>query len=346
MSLVIFQTGTTAVLALFSAKYILQFIPILEFLGVAGLASILLIILTIIHCLRVQIGSRFQSILTTLKVLGISLMIGILLFSQPQIPKETILNSSSSSNPYIGFSRALTPIFFAYTGWNCAGYIAGEISNPRKTLPMALIGGTLLTVVIYAFVNISFLKSLGLGNMQGQDMVPLLALNAVGASQWSGLLSLLILISVTSSLSIHIQTAATRVIQAMGQQGVFFKFIGKTNSRFRTPVNALAVQAIWTIGLLFLLDIENLVDSTTVVMILFSALSISTLLKVDRLNKESDNFVIPFYPIIPLVYILSAIFISWGVIQYHLSQGSFLPFWGIFFLIAGAGIYHFWKKYN
>ena len=346
MSLVIFQTGTTAVLALFSAKYILQFIPILEFLGVAGLASILLIILTIIHCLRVQIGSRFQSILTTLKVLGISLMIGILFFSQPQIPKETILNSSSSSNPYIGFSRALTPIFFAYTGWNCAGYIAGEISNPRKTLPMALIGGTLLTVVIYAFVNISFLKSLGLGNMQGQDMVPLLALNAVGASQWSGLLSLLILISVTSSLSIHIQTAATRVIQAMGQQGVFFKFIGKTNSRFRTPVNALAVQAIWTIGLLFLLDIENLVDSTTVVMILFSALSISTLLKVDRLNEESYNFVIPFYPIIPLVYILSAIFISWGVIQYHLSQGSFLPFWGIFFLIAGAGIYHFWKKYN
>ena len=67
--LVIFQTGTTAVLALFSAKYILQFIPILEFLGVAGLASILLITLTIIHCLRVQIGSRFQSILTTLKVL-------------------------------------------------------------------------------------------------------------------------------------------------------------------------------------------------------------------------------------------------------------------------------------
>jgi len=239
----------------------------------------------------------------------------------------------------------LTPIFFAYTGWNCAGYIAGEISNPRKTLPMALIGGTLLTVVIYAFVNISFLKSLGLGNMQGQDMVPLLALNAVGASQWSGLLSLLILISVTSSLSIHIQTAATRVIQAMGQQGVFFKFIGKTNSRFRTPVNALAVQAIWTIGLLFLLDIENLVDSTTVVMILFSALSISTLLKVDRLNQESDNFVIPFYPIIPVVYILSAIFISWGVIQYHLSQGSFLPFWGVFFLITGAGIYHFWKKY-
>jgi len=46
------------------------------------------------------------------------------------------------------------------------------------------------------------------------------------------------------------------------------------------------------------------------------------------------------------VYILSAIFISWGVIQYHLSQGSFLPFWGVFFLIAGAGIYHFWKKYN
>tara|TARA_B100001996_G_scaffold70745_2_gene51889 strand:+ start:4450 stop:5772 length:1323 start_codon:yes stop_codon:yes gene_type:complete len=344
MSLVIFQTGSTAVLASFSAKYTLQFLPQLQFLTVPGLASLILIFFTAIHCFKVQIGSRFQSILTVIKVVGIFFMVSLLFYSKPT---EIVQSYSSGTldNPYIGFSRALTPIFFAYTGWNCAGYIAGEISNPRKTLPIALIGGTFITTIIYAIVNYSFIKTIGLEAMKGQEMVPLLALNSVGANHWSGFLSLLILISVMSSLSIHTQTAATRVIQAMGQQGIFFKFIGKINSRYYTPVNALTVQAVWTIGLMFLLDIENLVDSTTVVMIMFSALSISTLFKVNRSSSDSSIFTIPFYPLLPLIYIVSAVFICWGVIQFHLSQNSYLPFWGLFFLISGSLIYFTWKNF-
>ena len=343
MSLVIFQTGATAVLALFSAKYTLQFFPHLQFLSIPGLASLILVTLTLIHCFKVQVGSRFQSILTIVKVVGIFTMITILINLKPE-EVAPVNNGASSYNPYIGFSRALTPIFFAYTGWNCAGYIAGEISNPRKTLPVALIGGTLATMIIYAIVNYSFIQSIGLESMKGQEMVPLLALNAVGAGHWSNFLSLLILISVMSSLSIHVQTAAARVIQAMGQQGIFFKFTGKTHSRYYTPVNALTVQAIWTIGLMFLLDIENLVDSTTVVMIMFSALSISTLFKVDRSKLDSKIYNIPFYPYIPIAYIISAFFICWGVIQFHLGQNSYLPFWGLFFLLAGSIIYFSWKK--
>ena len=294
MSLVIFQTGSTAVLASFSAKYMLQFLPQFDFLSVPGLASIILLFFTTIHCFKVQIGSRFQSILTIVKVIGIFLLIYIL-FSFDSGQTNTPLSSVDTSNTYLGFSRALTPIFFAYTGWNCAGYIAGEISKPRKTLPIALIGGTLITTVIYAIVNYSFIQTIGLEGMKGQEMVPLLALNVVGAGEWSVFLSLLILVSVMSSLSIHTQTAATRVIQAMGQQGIFFNFIGKTHPRYYTPVNALIVQAVWTIGLMFLLDIENLVDSTTVVMIMFSALSISTLFKIDRSKNDSSVYRIPSF---------------------------------------------------
>ena len=161
MSLVIFQTGATAVLALFSAKYTLQFLPQLQFLSVSGLASLILIFLTAIHCFKVQVGSRFQSILTIIKVVGIFLMVG-LLFQLKPIEAFQSYSNNSADNPYIGFSRALTPIFFAYTGWNCAGYIAGEISNPRRTLPIALIGGTLITIIIYAIVNYSFIQSIGL----------------------------------------------------------------------------------------------------------------------------------------------------------------------------------------
>ena len=342
MSLVIFETGSIAVLALFSAKYTQQFLPASLGLSEPMLASIIVLGLSGLHCLKVEVGSRFQSILTVVKILGIFLMV-FLLFggdSTPMIESGKV----DSSNSFLGFSRALTPIFFAYTGWNVAGYIGGEIQNPRKTLPRALIGGTLLTTIIYVIVNWAFLKSVGLPGMQGQEMAPLIALKAVGAEGWTKFLSILILISVTSSLSITIQTAGARVIQAMGERGVFFKFTAQTHKKFKTPVNAILLQAFWVIVLMFTLNIESLVDSATVVMIMFSALSISTLLKVDRSNDSKEIYRIPFFPLVPVAYILSAIFISLGVIQFHLSQGSILPAWGLSFLIFGSVVYYFWKK--
>ena len=343
MSLVIFETGSIAVLALFSAKYTQQFFPASLGLSEPMLASIIVLGLSGVHCLKVEVGSRFQSVLTVVKILGIFLMVS-LLFGGDSAPVVALTNEHSS-NSFVGFSRALTPIFFAYTGWNVAGYIGGEIQNPRKTLPRALIGGTLFTTIIYVIVNLSFLKSVGLAGIQGQDMVPLIALKAVGAEGWTKFLSILIFVSVASSLSITIQTAGARVIQAMGEQGVFFKFTARTHEKFKTPVNAILVQAFWTIVLMFALDIESLVDSATVVMIMFSALSISTLLKVNRSNDGPEIFRIPFFPLVPAVYIISAIFISWGVIQFHLSQDSILPIWGLAFLIFGSIVYFIWKKW-
>ena len=343
MSLVIFETGSIAVLALFSAKYTHQFFPASLALSEPMLASVIVLGFSGVHCLKVEVGSRFQSILTVVKILGIFLMVA-LLFGGDSAP-SVALADGSSSNSFVGFSRALTPIFFAYTGWNVAVYMGGEIKNPRKTLPRALIGGTLLTTIIYVIVNLSFLKSVGLAGIQGQDMVPLVALKAIGAEGWTKFLSILIFVSVTSSLSITIQTAGARVIQSMGEQGVFFKFTAQTHKKFKTPVNAILLQAFWTIVLMFALNIESLLDSATVVMIMFSALSISTLLKVDRFNDGDEIYRIPLFPLVPAVYIISAVFISWGVIQFHLSQGSILPIWGLGFLIFGSIVYLIWKKW-
>jgi len=343
MSLVIFETGSIAVLALFSAKYSQELFPFFQSISLPMIASIILIVFSGIHCLRVQVGSRFQSILTVIKILGIFLMVS-LLFGGEKVSTLQPININQSNNFLVGFARALTPIFFAYTGWNVAGYIGGEIKNPRRTLPIALIGGTLITIIIYVIVNLAFLKSVGLDKMQGQEMVPLIALESVGAEKWSGLLSILIFISVISSLSITIQTAGARVIQAMGEQGVFFKFTAQTHPTFQTPVNAILIQVFWAIFLMFSLDIESLVDSTTVVMIMFSALSISTLLKIDRGTDGKNIYKTPFFPLVPVVYVISAIFISWGVIEFHVSQGSVLPIWGLGFVALGSAIYFIWKR--
>ncbi|MCH8069007.1 MAG: amino acid permease [Candidatus Marinimicrobia bacterium] len=351
MSMVIFASGSIAILALFGAKYLIQISPVLSSVGLSEkvIALILVTFYTFIHFLRVTVGSRFQSILTVVKLFGM-FVLAYLLFQGQGISLEPVPSPKVIQDPISGFSRALIPIFFAYSGWNVAGYLAGEIANPRKTLPIALIGGTMITTVIYLIVNYTFLSSLGLEHMRNESLVPLMAIRSVGAENWSQFLSVLIFVSVVSSLSIAVQAGA-RVIQSMGDHGVFFKKTAKVHSRFHTPVVALVIQGVWTVMLMFLLDIESLVDSATIVMVLFSALTISSLLKKKgRQSKnhssKKDYFRTPLFPLIPIAYIGSALFVSWGVIRFYLEQGSYLPALGFLFIGIGSGIYWVWKKFG
>jgi APA family basic amino acid/polyamine antiporter len=347
MSLMIFETGSIAILSIFGGKYLKDFFPGAP-LSVPALASVLVILFSGLHCLRITIGSRFQSILTVAKIGGLGLL-SVILFSNTSSVPAVESATAVEGSPLIGFSRALIPIFFAYTGWNVAGYIAGEIHNPRKTLPFALIGGTVITTVIYIIVQLGFLKAIGLEAMRNEEMVPLVALKAVGAEGWSTFLSILIFVSIFSSLSITIQTAGARVIQAMGKHGVFFRFTAKLHPRFKTPVNALIIQAAWCIVLMYALDIDSLVDSTTVVMILFSALTISTLLKINWKGRpgqdaHENHYSTPLFPLVPVAYIGSALFVSWGVIRFYLDKGSYLPALGFAFLTLGSVVFLIWKR--
>lgn len=355
MSLFIFESGSIAILALFGAKYFIN-LPLLGSINLTEtvIASVFVLILSLLHCLKVVVGSRVQSILTVLKISGLIILI-TLLWGAHETAGGSITRSQVITNPVMGFSRALIPIFFAYTGWNVAGYIAGEIKDPGRTLPVALIGGTVITTLLYVFVELGFLTTAGLEVMRGEELVPLIALQSAGKGSWSPYLTFLIFVSVISSLSITIQTAGARVIQAMGEQGLFFRITGKRNSRFGTPVNAFVVQAVWTIILLFLLDVETLVDSTVVVMILFSALTISTLLRYHSrpdftLKKQKLHFTTPLYPLMPVMYIFCVIFVSIGVIRYYFEptviaeKGGFIPLWGLVSIAVGSLVYWVWIR--
>ena len=133
----------------------------------------------------------------------------------------------------------------------------------------------------------------------------------------------------------------------MGEKRVFFPKLAETHPKANTPVFALTLQAFLAIVLMWILDIEKLVDSTTVVMVLFSAFVISALIKIKgfKLFEKMDTkfFRTPLYPVVPLAYILSALFITWGTIQYYIGLGSLLPLWGLFILLSGIPVYYLWK---
>ena len=340
--------GSVAILALFSAKYSAQFLLFIQIDATNEIftAAVIIVLFTTLHCLRVAVGTRFQSLLTVLKVGGIAVLALYLLGAEPSAEPVTKV---ITNKPWTGFARALIPIYFTYSGWNCAGYLAGEVAEPRKTFPIAFVAGTGITIILYILLNAGFLNVLEIQSMQGDSLIPLTALEALGQTQAVRMMNLLILVSVLSSLSIIIQTSA-RILQSLGENGVFFRKLGQVYPKSHTPVIALVVQAGLAILLMSVLDINRLVDSTTVVMVLFSALVVSALLKVRKGEKgrsgPADTFRTPFYPFVPLAYIGCALFITWGVILYYLELGDVLPLWGFAILLPGIPVYYLWEKYS
>lgn len=247
-----------------------------------------------------------------------------------------------------GFSLALIPIFFTYSGWNVVGYMAGEVHRTPETLPRALVLGTALTVVLYLFLNGGFISVLGLDAMKNEALVPMVALRQSAYPNWSGFVNFLIFLSTVSSLSIAVQSGA-RIYQAMAEKGVFFQKVARLHGRFQTPVIALGLQGTWAVLLVLFLPIRSLVDSVTVVMVLFSALTVSSVFrarKVLDVGSSGDNgpFRTPLPHITPTLYVASCLFISIGVIRFYLGQGSLLPLWGFLFVLAGTGVYWIWRK--
>lgn len=342
MGLVITESGSIALLALFSAKYLTLILPATIVLPEQVLACGLILFFTLLHGLRVTVGARFQSLLTVLKVAGI-LGLAVLLYTLPGRPvTEPTLEIEA---PVQGFALALIPVFWAYTGWNVAGYVAGEIAQPRRILPVALIGGTLIPIMLYFLLTGAFLRALGIDALRGDAMVPETALEAVGALKLKPFLLGLILLSVVSSLSIAVQSGA-RILKAMGEKGIFFKITARLQPRTHTPLVALLIQGLWSCFLVvWFLNIERLVYSTAVVMVLFSLLTVSTLFRARKQTgpEVGDHFQTPFFPLVPVAYISSAVFIAWGVIKFYLDQGDKLPFWGLGWILAGTVVFLIWR---
>lgn len=346
MSLVISMSGSIAILALFSGEYFLSLFStdLLGGLTVKGVAYTIVILFTLLHILRVTIGARFQSVLTVIKISCV-LVLAFLLFSSSPAEIKTATMEGGFGQSLQGFSVALVPIFFTYSGWNVVAYMAGEVKEPRKTLPLALILGTGITIVLYVFLMGSFLHVLRIDGMRADPLVPITALGRSQFSEWTPFVIGLILISVVSSLSIAMQSGA-RIYQAMAEHGVFFHRASYLHKRFQTPVISLLIQGVWSIALILIFPIRQLVDSVTVVMVLFSALTISSLFKARRMARKDDKnlFKTPWFPLLPVAYILSCLFIAAGVTQYYLGQGSLLPSVGFGFALLGSLTYLLGRK--
>src|SRR5437868_1341870 len=239
--LLVIQTGGMAAVAVTFARYFAEITR--TQLPDWAVAAVTLALLTLVNCLGVRAGSNVQSLLMVLKILAIAALIlcGVFFVAQPRALSGPLLDRPASADLLVGFGAAMTPVMFAYGGWQTASFVAGEMREPRRDLPRGLLIGVCGVILLYALVNFACLRALGPEGLAETttpaSAVMRLALGPRGAA----LIAVGIAISTLGFLSQSMLTAP-RVYFAMAEDGVFFRAVARLGSRTRAPVGAIALQ--------------------------------------------------------------------------------------------------------
>ena len=273
--------------------------------GAQAVACGLVAVFSVLNIVGVQRVARVQNVLTGAKVLVLLTFI-VLGF--------TMGNGSASHFSMIAARDVATPIaaqfaislvwvWVAYSGWNAATYVAEELRQPVRTLPMALGIGTALVTVLYLLLNLVFLYAAPLEDMKGKEAVGAFAASRLFGPEVAGIFSALMALSLMSTVNAMV-TIGPRVYYAMAGNGAFPSIAGKVHPRFHTPVAAIAAQAV-CIMLMTLTPFPQLVVYIGRTLNVFTVMSvISMFLFRQRPGWQKLRVVSFAYPLFPVLFIL------------------------------------------
>ncbi len=273
--------------------------------------------LTAINCAGVVAGARTQTILTAAKVLGLAgLVIGALVLA-PQIDFGGLAASSAEPRAFdmSVFGGAMIAALWAYAGWNNLPMTAGEITDPARTLPRAIIGGTLLVAALYLLVNAVYFLVLPLDTIAGANSTthpeaPALGAIAVqaflGPAGTSMVLAAFCVSALGTANGMVLSTA--RVPFAMARDGLLPPVLARLGARSRAPVSSILVMGAWTALLAALGTIDQLATSAVLGYWIFHTLCGIALFILRRRERAStprhDGFRMPGYPVVPALFVV------------------------------------------
>jgi amino acid transporter len=206
---------------------------------------IAILVLTFVNWLGVKEGARTQSVLTTLKVLGILAVCAAAFLLPANAPASPLPEAAAASGKplLVGFFVAMVSVLFAYDGWTDSTYVAGEVVEPRRTLPVAIIWGTWLVVGVYVLTNLAYFHVLGPDGVRGYEAVGSETVRRLLGEWGARALAVLVAISTFGTTNGAILTGP-RVTQAMAADGLLWKPLAGLDRKRATPSLALWIQAI------------------------------------------------------------------------------------------------------
>jgi APA family basic amino acid/polyamine antiporter len=320
-------------------------------LGSKQLVAVGVIILfSAVNCLAVAYGGRLQSILTVLKLAGIAVVVGgVFLLSQTGSWSH-LASPPGAASPggAAAFGTAMLAALWAYDGWNNMPMAAGEVRNPGRSIPFALIAGMIVVTLVYCLANLAYFFAVPFGEVvtsnstRFRDALPV----ATKAAQtflgdWGGrVVSIAFILSTLGALNGSILSNA-RVPFAMAKDGVFFASMARLSPRMHVPVWSIVVQAIWSCLLALSGTYDQLTDCVIFASWIFYGLVTSSVFVLRRKLKDAPRpYATLGYPLVPLVFVMTA---AWLVVN-TLAHRPVESVAGLVLIAAGLPFYFHFRR--
>ncbi|HVN46148.1 MAG TPA: amino acid permease [Steroidobacteraceae bacterium] len=354
-SFLVIQSGAIAYLAVASADCLGVFLPFFRSshevaaipLGIGTLpvsgsqigAAIGIIFLSAVNYRGLRQGSAFQNAITVIKVASLVALVAFGLAVPP--PLDTPWHAAPPPQGIThGLGIAMIGVLWCYDGWYQATFCAGEIRDPRRSLPRGMLIGTLVTTALYILVNLVYLRALPIAELGRSPGIGEAAAAALFGPRFAAPVMLAIFIAVFGCLSSNVLTAA-RIYLPMAQDGLFFRALARIHPVHRTPSACIVAQGVWAIVLAFSGSYEQLGTYVIFAMFLFHTATGAALFVLRRTRPDQPRSYRAWgYPWTPIVFILTSL----AFVTNTLIVRPIESLWGLLLMALGLPAYLWWRR--
>ena len=274
-------------------------------------AAMAIAVIAALNYIGVRWGSLVQNVTAAAKYVGLLfIVIAAIVIGIPKTGGHFTPVAPAGSFSIAPFGLALVSVLWAYDGWADLAFISGEVKDPGRNLPRALIFGTIAVIVIYLLANIAYLGVMPVGEVRHSKLVAAdVALRLVGPVGVT-FVAITVMLSTLGTLNGSILTNP-RVFFAMAADGLLFRKIAAVHSRFQTPYVAIALTAVLGIIFVLLRTFEQLADTFVTAILPFYALGVASIFVFRRrtAGEYSPSFRAPLYPVAPILFVLATIYL-------------------------------------
>jgi basic amino acid/polyamine antiporter, APA family len=336
----VMHTGIIALLAMVFARYLGHFVE----LGTTGMSAAAIgsiVALSAVNYFGVRQGSALQTGFTVIKLLAVLMVVvlGVVFIVTRDAAPPVAAEAAAGVTTIGGFLRAMVAGLFAYGGWHMVTYAAEETKDPTRTIPRALLVGTLIVTGAYISINAAYLAVLPLDAVVTSQRVAADFAQAVLGVGSANALSALVILSTLGGMT-GIILSGPRVYLAMANDGVLFRWFGSIHPQYRTPHVALALQAVWASVLVLTGTYRELFTRVVYTEWIFFAMMAASLFLLRRRPEYQPAYRMPAYTVLAGVFVVSSL----AIVVHTIASQPLASFTGLAIVLAGLPVYLLWAR--
>lgn len=242
------------------------------------------------------------------------------------------------------FGLALISVLWAYDGWSDMGYVAGEVENPRRNVPLGIVIGTGVVAFVYLLANVGYLSVLSVGEIARSPLVAADTAQVLVGTVGVSLVAITVMVSTFGTLNGSMITTP-RIFFAMAQDGLFFEKLSKVHPRYESPYRAVWFTTVVSLAFIILVgNFSTLTDAFVTASVPFYALAVGSVFLLRKKQGYDSPVRTPLYPVLPILFLVAMGFILVNALFEPTSRGLTLIVLGI--VAAGVPVYYATKLHR